>query len=146
MRIAIYPGSFDPFTIGHFDIVKRALSLFDKIIIAIGDNFEKTYTLSIEKRLNRIKDVFAGENRVEVLSYKGLTVEIANKENACCILRGIRNTNDINYEFQMDVINNRLGGIETVYLLARPEYAHVSSSMVRELARYGVDVSQYLPH
>ena len=145
MRIAVFPGSFDPFTTGHKNIVDRALrSLADKVIVAVGRNCGKQGAASVEERISNIKNVYAGEPRVEVESYDGLTVDFARKAGASFLLRGVRNVKDFEYERDIADVNRRLTGIESVLLYSEPELASVSSSVVRELASYGKDVSEFL--
>ncbi|MGN0239516.1 MAG: pantetheine-phosphate adenylyltransferase [Paludibacteraceae bacterium] len=147
MKTAIFPGSFDPFTIGHADIVRRALPLFDSIIIAVGINYQKTPFFPLEKRLESIKQAFADEPRVSVVAYTELTVDFARENNAQFIIRGIRTIADFEYERTMADANAELAEqkIETIALFTRPELAHVSSSFVRDLASHGRDISPYLP-
>jgi pantetheine-phosphate adenylyltransferase len=145
MRIAIFPGSFDPFTIGHHDIVMRALNLFDEIIIGIGHNYTKRETFPLEERLAAIQRIYNNEPRVCVKVYEGLTVDFAAQHNAQFILRGVRSTIDFEYERNIAEANKQLSGIETVLLYTRPEYAHISSTLVRDLHSHKKDISQYLP-
>lgn len=145
MATALFQGSFDPFTIGHADIVRRALNIFDQVVIAIVVNVEKKGLLSLEQRRNLIEQVFADEPRVRIVASEKLTVEVAHDEGATCLLRGVRTTQDFEYEQVMAQANRELGGLDTVLLFTRPEYAHVSSSLVRELLRFGRDVTPYLP-
>jgi pantetheine-phosphate adenylyltransferase len=145
MRIAIFPGSFDPFTIGHHDIVMRALNLFDEIIIGIGHNYTKRETFPLEERLAAIQRIYKNEPRVCVKVYEGLTVDFAAQHNAQFILRGVRSTIDFEYERNIAEANKQLSGIETVLLYTRPEYAHISSTLVRDLHSHKKDISQYLP-
>ena len=145
MRIAIFPGSFDPFTIGHHDIVMRALHLFDEIIIGIGRNYTKRETFPLCERLAAIQRIYDNEPRVRVEVYDGLTVDFAAQHNAQFILRGVRSTLDFEYERNIAEANKLLSGIETVLLYTRPEYAHISSTLVRDLHSHGKDISQYLP-
>ena len=144
-RIALFPGSFDPFTLGHASIVKRALSLFDVIVIAVGVNETKHTHFSLEERLAAIRRVYAGEPRVRVESYDTLTVDFAAQVGATFIVRGLRSVRDFEYERDMAELNAREGGLETVFLLTEPRYACISSSAVRELLAFGKDVSHYLP-
>ena len=144
-RIAIFPGSFDPFTRGHESIVRRSLPLFDRFIIAIGVNNDKRPFMSTEQRLACIKETFKGDPRVEVVSYSGLTVDLAREVGANFIVRGVRLIQDFENEKHLAEINRDLTGIETILLYTLPEYSHISSSIVRELIRYGQDVSAYLP-
>ena len=145
MKRAIFPGSFDPFTIGHHDIVMRALNLFDEIIIGIGRNYNKREVFPIADRLAAIQRVYDNEPRVRVEVYDGLTVDFAAQHKAQFILRGVRSTLDFEYERNIAEANKQLSGIETVLLYTRPEYAHISSTLVRDLHSHGKDISQYLP-
>ena len=144
-RIALFPGSFDPFTIGHQSLVKRGLALADRIIIAIGINENKQSSFPLEERLKVIRSLFQDDPRIEVLTYHTLTTDLAEKTGAQFILRGIRSVIDFEYEKTIADINRTLTGIETVFLLAEPQYAHISSSAVRELLHFGKDVSAFLP-
>ena len=144
-RIAIFPGSFDPFTIGHESIVLRALPLFDQIVIAIGVNYSKRPLTTPEERLTWIRGVFRHEPKVSVMHYTGLTVDAARQCGASFLLRGVRMVQDFEYEKNMAETNRAMSGIETVLLYTLPEYGHISSSTVRELVEYGHDVSAFLP-
>lgn len=144
-RIALFPGSFDPFTIGHESIVERALPLFDEIVVAIGVNYNKLTLTTIEDRLKWINGIFRNEPRVKVVAYDGLTVDAAKKYGARFMLRGVRMIQDFEYEKNLAEVNRALSGIETVLLYTLPEYSHISSSIVRELVKYGQDVRAYLP-
>lgn len=143
-RIAVFPGSFNPFTKGHADIVGRGLALFDRIIIAVGVNPAKSND-SVEATLEAIRRIYAGEPRIEVEAYTTLTVDFAAKKGARFILRGVRSVKDFEYERDIAEINRQLSGIESVILFSKAELAAVSSSVVRELAAYGRDVSSFLP-
>ena len=145
MKRAIFPGSFDPFTIGHFDIVMRGLELFDEIIIGIGHNSKKQNSFPLEQRIKEIQQAFSNEPRVKVEAYEGLTIDFAAAHKAGCILRGVRSVQDFEYERNIAEANKQLCGIETVLLYTRPEYAHISSSLVRELYSYNKDITPYLP-
>lgn len=144
-RIAIFPGSFDPYTIGHASIVDRALPLFDKIVVAIGVNRNKRSFLTEEQRIRMIADLYADEPKVEVISYDGLTVDAAREYGARFLLRGVRMIQDFEYEKNLAEVNRSISGLETVLLYTLPEYGHISSSIVRELISYGRDVSALLP-
>ncbi len=146
MRKAIFPGSFDPFTVGHYDIVKRGLELFDEIIIGIGRNSEKQDTFPIRERLSAIEKIFADEPRIHVEIYDCLTVDFARQQGAQFILRGIRCVEDFEYERNMAVANKQIGEVETILLYTRPEYAHISSTLVRDLYAYNKDISAYVPN
>lgn len=144
-RIAIFPGSFDPFTIGHHSIVERALPLFDKIVVAVGMNSKKHSFLSEIDRLDAIRRLYADEPRVEVIAYSGLTVEAAEQCGARYILRGVRTVKDFEYEKTLADINRKIACLETVLLYTLPEYGSISSSIVRELISLGRDVTDLLP-
>lgn len=145
-RIAIFPGSFDPFTIGHYAILERALPLFDKIIIAIGVNSTKQDFFSLETRINHISSIFADNIKIEIDTYTSLTIEYCEKKQAHFILRGLRNTTDFQFEKSIAQMNRELlPQVETVFLVTPPEYGHVSSTIVRELIQFGADVSRFIP-
>lgn len=145
-RTAIFPGSFDPFTLGHHDIVKRALPLFDKVIIAIGKNSSKTKLFSEDLMQRKLQELYKQESKVEIIIYQELTVSFAKKHNAKFILRGIRNGNDLNYETPIAQTNQKLDAeIETVFLLTSPEYAMINSTILREIHKTGKDISSFLP-
>ena len=141
---ALFPGSFNPFTKGHADIVSRALNMFDEVIIGIGINSEKPQN-SASKNLENIKKTYADEPRVKIITYNTLTADVVKEENATCIIRGIRNDVDLKYESEIARANYTLFGIETVFLLASPELKEISSSLVRELKRYGKKITDLLP-
>ena len=145
MKKAIFPGSFDPFTLGHHSIVKRALSFMDEVIVGIGINEGKRSMIPVEKRVDMIRRLYADESRVKVEAYSGLTVDFAREQAAEFIIRGIRTVKDFEYEEGIADINRKLTGIETIFLFTEPELASVSSSVVRELLHYGKDVSMFLP-
>lgn len=145
-RIALFPGSFNPFTIGHKSVVDRALPLFDRIIIAIGYNEEKQSDPDeLPRRIRAIARLYEDEPGVEVYTYEGLTVDFARQMGAKWLLRGVRSVKDFEYERTLADVNRRIAGLETVLLYTLPEHSSVSSSMVRELQRYGADVSEFLP-
>lgn len=144
-RIALFPGTFDPFTIGHQSLVTRGLTLVDEIIVSIGINDKKQTHFSLEKRIEAIRQLYKDEPRVLVMPYDSLTVDFANEVNAEFILRGIRTVNDFEYEKSIADVNRKLSGIETFILFTEPEHTHISSSIVRELLRYGKDISLFVP-
>lgn len=146
MKTGIFVGSFNPFTIGHDSIVRRALPLFDRLVIGVaGDNVHKPDMPSAEERMQVIRDLYAGDARIEVKPYNGLAMDFAKAENAKFIVKGVRTVSDFEYEQWQADFNRKLGGIETILLYTEPELASVSSSAVRELQHFGVDVSNYLP-
>ena len=145
MKKAIFPGSFDPFTIGHYDIVLRGLQLFDEIVIGVGHNINKRETFPLEERLAAIQNAFAHEPRVKVMAYDKLTVDFASEQQTQFILRGVRSVQDFEYERNIAEANKQFSGIETILLYTRPEYAHISSTLLRDLHAHGRDISAYLP-
>lgn len=145
MSTAIFPGTFDPFTIGHDALVRRALGIVDELYIAIGINTEKHTMLTLKERMERIAALYEDEPRIHVVSYEGLTTDFAQSIGAKFIIRGVRSTIDFEYERNIADINRMLTGIDTILLISEPEYAAISSSMVRELAHFGKDISKYLP-
>lgn len=145
MRTAIFPGTYDPFTIGHDALVRRALNLVDELYIAIGINTEKRTMQTLEERMQRIATLYKDEPRIHVVSYEGLTTDFAQSIGAQFILRGVRNTIDFEYERNIADVNKMLTGIDTLLLISEPEYAAISSSMVRELAHFGKDIKAFLP-
>jgi len=145
-KIAVFPGSFDPITVGHESIIKRACQVFDKIIVAIGENSEKTSYFDIDKRIAWIEKVFASEPKVSVDKYTGLTVDYCKVINARFILRGLRTSADFEFERSIGQMNKKLHPeIETVFLLTAPEHTAINSSIVREILRHGGDASQFVP-
>lgn len=144
-KTAIFPGTFDPFTIGHLSIVKRGLELLDEIIIAIGVNEAKSSYYTIDERLEMIRSLFRDNDRIRVMSYNSLTVDFATSVNARFILRGIRTVNDFEYERTIADVNREMTGIETIILFTEPQHTHISSTIVRELLRYGKDPSEFVP-
>lgn len=143
-RTAIFGGSFNPYTVGHASIVERGLALFDRIVIAVGINAQKA-SGDAEGRAEVIRNIYADEPRVSVVVWDGLMVDLARREGAAFMLRGVRSVADFEYERNMADINRRLTGIETVLLFALPEHGAISSSVVRELAGYGADISTFIP-
>ena len=145
MKRAIFPGTFDPFTIGHYSIVMRGLNFFDEIIIGIGLNQAKKTLFSVEKRLDLISQAFRDEPRVKIASYNSLTVDFAQSVDADYILRGLRSVGDFEYERTVADANRKLTGIETVILFTEAEYSYISSTVTRDLISYGKDISAFLP-
>lgn len=145
-KTALFPGSFDPITLGHYDIIIRASELFDKIVVGIGSNSTKPRFFGLEKSQDMIKAVFENHENIEVISYDILTVEICQKLNIHYIIRGIRNISDFEFERSLAAMNRGLNpSIETIYLDSKPEYLPISSTIVREIYRNGGDVSAFLP-
>ncbi len=144
-KTALFAGTFDPYTRGHHALVERALALFDTVVVAVGRNLEKKCMLSVEERVSAIEKLYAGNGRVKVAVYDTLTMDFAQSVGATALLRGVRSVKDFEYERDIADINLRLGGIDTVLLVSEPEYAAISSSVVRELMKYGKDVSELLP-
>ena len=144
---AIFPGSFDPFTIGHDDIARRALLIADRLVIAVGVNDKKKYESDTEQRVEAIARLYAANPRVEVVAYEGLTIDLARHLHANFIVKGVRSVKDFEYEREQADINSQLtnGEVETILLYSEPQLSSISSSMVRELQHFGVDVSEYLP-
>ena len=146
-RVAIFPGSFDPITIGHVDIIQRALPLFDKIIISVGSNSEKKYFFNLEKRIQWIKKVFIKNPKIEVKSYNKLTVEFAKDSNARFLIRGLRNISDFEFEKTMAHANSELNpSIESVFLLTKPKYSFITSTVVRDTIRNDGDYWNFVPY
>ena len=145
-KIAIYPGSFDPITLGHLDVLRDGAKMFDKVIIAVAENSAKTGMFSVEKRKELIKESVKGIPNVEVDSFEGLTIEYAKKKGATILLRGLRAVSDFEYEMQLSQNNRALcEDIKTVFLITRPEYNFISSSAVKEILNNGGDVSKFVP-
>lgn len=138
-------GSFDPFTVGHAAIVRRALPLFDRIVIGVGVNERKRCMYSAQERTESIKALYAGEPKIEVRQYSDLTIDFARRERAHYIIKGVRSVKDFEYEREQADINLRIGGIDTLLLYAEPQFESVSSSLVRELVHFGKDASEFLP-
>lgn len=146
MRIAVFPGSFDPITIGHVDLIRRAVPLFDKIIVAIGINNQKKYLFPLEKRLAWLEAVFAQDDSIFVEHYEGLTADYCKKVGAEFLIRGLRNSSDFEYEKTISQVNAIISdGIETVFLISKPEFSHISSSIVREVIKGKGNVTSFLP-
>ncbi|TVZ27413.1 phosphopantetheine adenylyltransferase [Gillisia sp. Hel_I_86] len=145
MKRAVFPGSFDPITLGHVDIIERALLLFDEIILAIGINADKKYMFSLEDRVRFLEETFKNETKVKVMTYKGLTVDFCKKEHAAFILRGLRNAIDLEFEKTIGQTNYKMSGIESVFLISSSGKGHISSSVVRDVRKNGGDFSFMVP-
>lgn len=146
MKIAVFPGSFDPITTGHVDLVRRALPLFDKVVVALGINTQKKYLFSERTRLNWLEKVFENEPKVEVGHFENLTANYCKKIGAKYLIRGLRNSSDFDYEKTISQLNNIVGdGLETVFFISQPAYSHISSTIVREIIKGGGDASPFIP-
>ncbi|MFD0862604.1 pantetheine-phosphate adenylyltransferase [Sungkyunkwania multivorans] len=145
MRRAVFPGSFDPITLGHYDIIERGITLFDELIIAIGINADKKYMFSLKERVKFIEDAFKDQPKVKVVTYKGLTVDFAKEVDAQYILRGLRNPADFEFEKAIAHTNRKLSEIETVFLLTSSGKSYISSSIVRDVIRNGGDYTVLVP-
>ena len=145
MKKAVFPGSFDPITIGHLDIVKRGIKIFDEIIIAIGDNTDKKYMFSKEKRVEFVERTFSDYDKVKIESYNGLTVDFCKKNNIEFMIRGLRNPADFEFEKSIALTNREMTGIETIFFLTSPENSFISSSIVRDLIRKKGDYKLFIP-
>lgn len=145
MKRAIFPGSFDPITLGHYDIINRGLTLFDEIIIAIGVNADKSYMFDIKEREKFITDAFKDQVKIKVMTYSGLTIDFCRDVNADYILRGLRNSGDFEFEKAIAHTNRKLSEIETVFLLTSSSYSYISSSIVRDVIRNGGDYTSLVP-
>ena len=145
-KIAVFPGSFDPFTIGHESVIKRSLPLFDEIIIAIGSNSKKQAYFPIQKRMQMIREVFRDQPKIRVESYSGLTVDFCKKSGAQYLLRGLRTSADFEYERVIAQTNKAMyEGLESVFLLTLPEHTHINSTIIRDVIRYGGDAGKFVP-
>ncbi len=145
-KIALFPGSFDPFTVGHESLVERARPLFDKIIIAVGINHEKAYFFPLEKRIHWISELFNDEPKIEVMTYEGLTVDFCDHVNATYLLRGLRTSADFEFERAIGQMNNAIHPkIESIFLLSHPIHTFISSSIVRDVYKHGGDIQSFLP-
>ncbi|MBS0027416.1 pantetheine-phosphate adenylyltransferase [Chitinophaga sp. 22321] len=146
MRTCLFPGTFDPITLGHTDVIDRALDLFDRMVIGIGVNSNKTPMFALEERMAWIREIYKDDPRVEVATYSGLTVDFCKKLDARFILRGIRSIGDFEYEKAIADMNRTVStGIETIFLTTVPQYSSIASTLVRDIYRYGGDVSSFLP-
>jgi len=145
-RICLFPGTFDPITLGHTDIIDRGLDLFDELVVGIGTNSSKTPMFPLEQRIQFIKDIYSNEPRVKVMTYQGLTVNFCKEINARFILRGIRGYADFEYEKAIADVNRTMDrNVETIFLSCTPKYSTIASTLVRDVLRYGGDASQLLP-
>jgi len=145
MKKAVFPGSFDPITLGHVDLIYRGLEIFDEIIIAIGVNADKKQLFPLEDKIQQIKNTFINEPRIKVVSYKGLTIDFCKSVNSKYILRGLRNSSDFNYEQSIAQTNSSLSLIESVFLISSPQLAHISSTIVRDIIRNEGDYKSLVP-
>ena len=146
MRRAIYPGSFDPVTNGHLDVIERARKLFDEVIVAVADNDEKKPLFPLTERLDLLRETAGKINNVRIAQFKGLLVEFAKAEKAGAVIRGLRAVSDFEFEFQMALMNRKLdAAVETIFLMPKEEYTYLSSRIVKEIARLGGDVSSFVP-
>jgi pantetheine-phosphate adenylyltransferase len=146
MKLAIYPGSFDPITNGHLDLIKRGLMLFDRMVVAIADNPNKKPLFSGKERLEMVRDTVGDEKRVEVLLFTGLLADLAKQRKACAIIRGVRAISDFEFEFQLALMNRKLApGTETVFLIPSEKYTYLSSNLIKDIARFDGDISCFVP-
>ena len=146
-KIAIFPGTFDPFTLGHHNIVLRGLKIFDAIYIAIGNNPEKERYFDVELIKNKIEELYKDENKINIILYNELTAKISKKLNANFILRGLRNTTDFEFENSISQINKDINkNLETIFLITSPKLAPISSTIIRDVIKYGGDINKYLPY
>jgi len=145
-KVALYPGTFDPITNGHLDIIARALTMFDRVIVTVARNTTKTPLFTADERLELIRSVLNNDDRVEVELFDGLLIDFAMKRQVTAIVRGLRAVSDFEYEFQMALMNRKLGEkVETVFLMPNEKYTYLNSSIIREIARFGGDVSDFVP-
>lgn len=145
MSRALFPGAFDPFTLGHLSIVRRALTIFDEVVIALGVNSQKKPYTPTSQRLEQITKLFEGDKRVRVIQYDGLTMSLAKEIGASCIIRGVRSVQDYEYEALISDVNIKIGDVETLIMVSLPEYSYISSTVVREMHRHGVDTKNLVP-
>lgn len=146
MKIAVFPGSFDPITTGHVDLIKRSLPLFDKIFVAVGVNSNKKTLFTLKTRLKWLHDVFKDEGKIEIAYFEGLTVEFCKSVDANYLIRGLRNSSDFDYEKTISQLNSVIGnGVETFFLISKPGFSHISSTIVREIIKAGGDASTFVP-
>lgn len=146
MKTAVFPGSFDPITRGHVELVRRAIPLFDRIVVAVGINSQKKCLFDLGQRMKWLEEVFADDDRIEVDSFEGLTAHFCRKIEARYLLRGLRNASDFDYEKTISQLNEIVGdGLETVFLISQPAFSHISSTIVREIIKGGGDARPFLP-
>ena len=146
MSIAVFPGSFDPITTGHVDLVRRALPLFEEVVVAVGINTQKRYLYDLDTRMGWLREVFAGEPKVRIDSFEKLTAHYCQRIGARYLLRGLRNASDFDYEKTISQLNHIVGdGLETIFLISQPAYSHISSTIVREIIKGGGDAGAFLP-
>lgn len=146
MKIAVFPGSFDPITTGHVDLIYRSLPLFDKIVVAVGVNSNKKTLFTLETRLKWLKEVFKEEPKIEIAYFEGLTVDFCKSIGAKYLIRGLRNSSDFDYEKTISQLNSVIGnGMETFFLISKPGFSHISSTIVREIIKAGGDASVFVP-
>lgn len=145
MKTAVFPGSFDPITLGHVDIIERGLPLFDKIILAIGVNADKKYMFSLEERVRFLEETFEAEPKIDVMTYNGMTVDFCEEQNAGFILRGLRNSTDFDFEKVIGQTNYKMSGIETLFFITSSGKSHISSTVVRDVIRNGGDYEFMVP-
>lgn len=146
MKTAVFPGSFDPITIGHEELVRRALPLFDRIVVAVGINSNKKYLFDLDQRLDWLERVFSDEPKVSIDSFENLTAHFCQRIGARYLLRGLRNASDFDYEKTISQLNGIVGdGLETIFLISNPDVSHISSTIVREIVKGGGDVSPFVP-
>jgi len=144
-RIAVFPGTFDPMTNGHLDVIERGSVMFDQLVVAVGENPDKSALFNQDERAEIIADVVANMSNVKVAKYTGLTIDYVRATQGDLMLRGIRNSSDLQFEFQVALTNRVTGGIETIFIMTKPEFAFISSSLIKQIAQMGADVSALVP-
>lgn len=143
-KVVVFPGSFDPFTKGHEEIVYRGLEIFDRVIIAIGENSQKNYLFSQESRIQHIQSIFLGQENIAIKSFTGLTVDFVKSQNTNLILRGLRNSSDFNFERTIAQMNHEIQDVESVFLMTTPELSAINSSVIRDIKKNGGDISKFV--